>query len=265
MYNKLFSKIVRSSIWLEPDGTRIVWFMFIALMDEDGFVQFASVANVAHTARIELGAAEEAIKILEGPDANSADPDNDGRRIEKVPGGWMVLNSAKYRDLVTRDMIRQQTRERVKRHRDRSKPVTQCNAPVTQRNGKVTPSDTDTDTDTKKKKIGTLARPTIEQVIELIGETAGRDFFDYYESNGWRVGRNPMKSWKSAAQRWKRNQHLVNPTRPSFGRPKERAPSYPKMSEPRECSDEERERVLKIAAEEKEKLRLQLTPNNSEN
>ncbi len=248
MYNKLFSKIVTSSIWLEPTPTRIVWLMFIAMMNEDGFVQFASAANVAHTARITETEADEAIKILEGPDPNSADSDNDGRRIEKVPGGWMILNAHKYRDLVTRDMVRAQTRERVARHRQKLKG----NAHVTHSNGKVTPSDTDTDTE---KKRGAQARPTIEQVIELIGETAGRDFYDYYESNGWRVGRNPMKSWKAAAQRWKRNQSTVNPARPNFSRPKERAPSYPKMSETRECSDEERERVLAIAAEEKEKLK----------
>ncbi len=174
----------------------------------------------------------------------------------------MVLNSSKYRDLVTRDMIRQQTRERVKRHRDRSKPVTQRNADVTHSNGTVTPSDTDTDT--KKKIDRTLARPTIEQVVELIGETAGRDFYDYYESNGWRVGRNPMKSWKSAAQRWKRNQHIVNPTRPSFGRPKEKAPSYPPMTEKREATEDEYETMRRIAAEEKESLRKKLLTSNTE-
>jgi len=140
MYNKLFAKIVRSSIWLEPTPTRLIWFMFIALMDEDGFVQFASVANVAHTARVDEPEAEEAIKILESPDSNSADEDNAGRRIERVPGGWMVLNASKYRDLVTRDMIRQKTRERVARHRAKNKG----NGAVTLSNVEVTQSDTDT-------------------------------------------------------------------------------------------------------------------------
>lgn len=27
-------------------------------------------------------------------------------------------------------------------------------------------------------------------------------FYAYYESNGWRVGRNPMKNWKAAASGW---------------------------------------------------------------
>lgn len=29
--------------------------------------------------------------------------------------------------------------------------------------------------------------------------------WNYYESNGWRVGANPMKSWPAAMQNWKRN------------------------------------------------------------
>ncbi len=198
MYNKLFSKIVTSSIWLEPTPTRIVWLMFIALMNEDGFVQFASSANVAHTARITEPEAEEAIKILESPDANSADTDNDGRRIEKIPGGWMILNAGKYRDLVTREMMREQTRARVARHRAKLKG----NADVTPRNGSVTQSDTDT----KKKEGASKSRPqTIKDVVDFIGEKAGNEFWDYYESNGWRVGRNPMKDWKAAARRWQRN------------------------------------------------------------
>lgn len=30
-------------------------------------------------------------------------------------------------------------------------------------------------------------------------------FFDYYEGNGWKVGKNPMKDWKATARNWSRN------------------------------------------------------------
>jgi hypothetical protein len=30
-------------------------------------------------------------------------------------------------------------------------------------------------------------------------------FFDYYESNGWKVGRNPMRNWQAAMRNWKLN------------------------------------------------------------
>ena len=30
-------------------------------------------------------------------------------------------------------------------------------------------------------------------------------WLDYYKSNGWRVGKNPMKDWKAAVRTWERN------------------------------------------------------------
>lgn len=32
------------------------------------------------------------------------------------------------------------------------------------------------------------------------------EVWDYYESNGWRVGKNPMKDWKAVVRNWKRRQ-----------------------------------------------------------
>jgi hypothetical protein len=128
VYNKLFTKILDSSIWLETTPTRIVWLTFIACMDESGFVQFAAIGNVANRARVTLEEAQEAIKALENPDPESGDPDHEGRRIERVPGGWMVLNAEKHRQLVTRAVIQEQTRIRVRRHREKKR---NSNAPET--------------------------------------------------------------------------------------------------------------------------------------
>lgn len=139
MYNKIFTKILDSSIWLEPTTTRIVWLTLIAAMDEDGFVQFASVANLAHRAILSLEDTQKAVACLESPDENSSDPEFDGRRIERVAGGWVVLNAPKYRQLVTRAVIKEQTRKRVATHRAKIAG----NAPVTQGNETVTPSDSD--------------------------------------------------------------------------------------------------------------------------
>jgi len=147
MYNKIFTTILDSSIWLEPDATRLVWLTLIAAMDEDGMCQFASVANLAHRARVTLEAAKEAVTALEGVDENSSDPDNEGRRIERVPGGWIVLNAKKYRELVTRTVIKEQTRARVARHRAKRA----SNALKRTSNAVVTQSDTDSDTSEEDK------------------------------------------------------------------------------------------------------------------
>jgi len=35
-------------------------------------------------------------------------------------------------------------------------------------------------------------------------------FVDYYESNGWRVGKNAMKDWRAAVRTWERNSQQGN-------------------------------------------------------
>lgn len=157
MYNKLFSKILFSSIWVESYATRIVWVTFIAAMDEDGIVHLATTKNVAALAQVTVEEAERAIAVLEGPDASSASAEHDGRRIERFPGGWIVLNAKVYREMATRDQIRQRTAERVRRFRAndaRSKSVTvdqDCvtvgRHRVTLDPNRVTPSEAYTDTD----------------------------------------------------------------------------------------------------------------------
>jgi len=62
----------------------------------------------------------------------------------------------------------------------------------------------------KGKEITTTTRfekPTAVAVTEyaksLSFELNGQAFVDYYEANGWKVGRNPMKSWQAAVRTWK--------------------------------------------------------------
>lgn len=168
MYNKIFTKILDSSIWLEADATRLVWLTLIAAMDEDGFAQFASVPNLARRAIVSVEATEEAVHILEAPDPNSSDPDNDGRRIERVPGGWMILNACKYREIVTREIGKERTRIRVARHRKKKKAesnVTIGNDSVTPANDRVTQSEAYTDTDAEAQS---EAKESLE-CVELQG------------------------------------------------------------------------------------------------
>lgn len=143
MYNKLFTKILDSSIWLAPDPTRLVWITLIAAMDEDGNAMFACVDNLAIRARVTVEQAETAVRTFEEPDPKSGDPDNEGRRIERFPGGWHILNAHKYRMMVTKAVVREQTRVRTARWRAKQS-VTQSDgsdAHVTQCNENVTPSE----------------------------------------------------------------------------------------------------------------------------
>ena len=54
--------------------------------------------------------------------------------------------------------------------------------------------------------------PTVEEVKAYCNEKGytGVDperFVDYYTSNGWRVGKNPMKDWKAAVRNWNGKEH----------------------------------------------------------
>lgn len=54
-----------------------------------------------------------------------------------------------------------------------------------------------------------FVKPTLAEVQAYCRERNNNvdpeGFIAYYESNGWRVGKNPMKNWKSAIVTWERN------------------------------------------------------------
>ena len=113
--------------------------------------------------------------------------------------------------------------ERVRRHRQKEKAL-QCNTSVTQlkqscnveiekeiekeielelekENEKKASADAPTP---KKRK--RFVKPSLQELEEYISEKgyviSAEDFLAYYESNGWKVGRNPMKSWTAALAMW---------------------------------------------------------------
>lgn len=63
----------------------------------------------------------------------------------------------------------------------------------------------------KKSKITRFSKPTIEEIQEycnLRNNNVNADkFFNYYESVGWKVGKNPMKDWKACVRTWERNNY----------------------------------------------------------
>ena len=52
--------------------------------------------------------------------------------------------------------------------------------------------------------------PTLEEVKAYCKERGNKvdpeRWFDYYTSNGWKVGKNPMKDWKAAVRTWERGE-----------------------------------------------------------
>jgi hypothetical protein len=120
-FTKLVPEIVNSSIWNESAEIRCVWIAMLATKDERGYIR-GNVASMARTANVSIDSAREAITKFQQPDAESNTPDNDGRRIQAVPGGWFVLNHALYRG---KD-YREYEAERKKEYRDKHKMSGTC-------------------------------------------------------------------------------------------------------------------------------------------
>jgi hypothetical protein len=131
-YTKLFSSIVTSTIWVETDRTRIVWITMLALADKNGEVQ-ASIPGLARIAGVPVADCEEAVAKFLAPDPYSRTPDDEGRRIEKIDGGWALINHAKYREMASREQSKEAAAKRQNRKRERSRdasrPVTLSHAP----------------------------------------------------------------------------------------------------------------------------------------
>lgn len=95
-YTKLFSTLTTSTIWSESLATRVVWITMLAMSNKDGEVS-ASVPGLARVANVTMAECESALAVFLSPDPYSRTPAHEGRRIETIPGGWRLLNHAKYR------------------------------------------------------------------------------------------------------------------------------------------------------------------------
>lgn len=64
-----------------------------------------------------------------------------------------------------------------------------------------------------------FSKPTIDQLVDFINKNSlrvdARVFYNYYESNGWKVGRNPMEQWDKALWSWHYREQNEHPEKKS--------------------------------------------------
>lgn len=79
-------------------------------------------------------------------------------------------------------------------------------------------NDNDIDIKKSKGKTSRFTPPTIQEIQDYIKEKGysvdAEAFFAFYDSNGWLVGKNKMKSWKSAITTWAKREEK-QPQRPT--------------------------------------------------
>jgi hypothetical protein len=191
-WTKLFNTIVTSSIWQADDATRLVWITMLATKNANGIVE-ASIIGLAYIARVSLENCQRAIKVLESPDPYSRTAEHEGRRIEKVSGGWKILNHELYREKGRSVERREYLRQKQAEHRARIKQECQPMSTNVNRDKPISDTDTDTDINTTIPPIspqgdegGKLPNSGNQKISEAV-----QQIFDYWNSYAGRSVEKP--------------------------------------------------------------------------
>mgnify|MGYP003627826165 CR=1 FL=1 len=120
MFVKLFNQILDSSI---ADDRRLRHFFTDILLcsDAQGYVMMTEAA-ISRRIGTTIDEVTWGLAELMKPDPRSKTPDHEGRRIEAVEGsgyGWRVINFETYKSLRSNEDMRDKTKERVRKFRDK--------------------------------------------------------------------------------------------------------------------------------------------------
>lgn len=210
-YTKLFSEIVTSTIWQESNDCRVLWITMLALKDETQVCR-ATVPALAKLCNISNQECEKFLEKFQAPDKYSRSQDFEGRRIEQVDGGWLILNGQKYRDMLRgqerRDYIRQKVAEHRARTASSKQPVNKCK----QGNQCKPIAEAEAETETKREGSGGSLSPSVEaerpslkewseycQRIGLADMAYAKDKFLAAEADNW----SRKDNWRAYAARCK--------------------------------------------------------------
>ena len=99
-------------------------------------------------------------------------------------------------------------RQRIETDRTNVRQISDKTPPEIEKELEIEKDSSAKSTTTKRKR---FEKPTLSQIeqycIERNNNVNAEQFFDYYESNGWKVGKNSMKDWKAAVRTWERNRY----------------------------------------------------------
>jgi hypothetical protein len=115
---KIYGSIIRSTVWQTAPHVKLTWVTMLILADSEGRVE-GSIPGLANTAGVTIEQVEEALELFRQPDKYSRTKDHDGRRIQDIRGGWLVLNHNLYRDMRTETQQKEAARQQ--RYREKKK------------------------------------------------------------------------------------------------------------------------------------------------
>ena len=154
---------------------------------------------------------EQAISELCEPDVKSRSPEHDGRRlIKKTEFAYFVPTYLKYQNIrnegdrreymknYMRDYRKNQQENDVKVNGKLSKPPLAHSYADSNSYSVIKIKDAKASSAFKKPQIVDVQMYCRERVNNIDPSA----FMDFYESNGWKVGKNPMKDWRAAVRTW---------------------------------------------------------------
>lgn len=191
-----------------PASTQCLYFHMLLRADDDGFLKNAK--TIMRT----VGASPDDIKLLIAK-----------QYLIPFDTGIMVIKHWRIHNYIKKDRYKPTDCDEIKLLEVNEKGEYVLAEPVRSQVGSnMEPQDRDRveigkDRDSSRKRRSAndsttaaqkFKKPTLEELKAYITENrytfSAEAFMDYYESNGWKVGRNPMKSWQAACRTWQRHE-----------------------------------------------------------
>lgn len=216
---RMMSKsVIDTDMFLDmPASTQCLYFHMLLRADDDGFLKNAK--TIMRT----VGASPDDVKLLIAK-----------QYLIPFDTGIMAIKHWRIHNYIKKDRYKPTDCEEIKLLEVNEKGEYVLAEPVRNQVGSnMEPQDRDRDRDRLEIEIGKdrdsressrkrssannsttaaqkFKKPTLEELKAYIAENrytfSAEAFMDYYESNGWKVGRNPMKSWQATCRTWQRHE-----------------------------------------------------------
>lgn len=205
--------VIDTDMFLDmPASTQCLYFHMLLRADDDGFLKNAK--TIMRT----VGASPDDIKLLIAK-----------QYLIPFDTGIMAIKHWRIHNYIKKDRYKPTDCEEIKLLEVNEKGEYVLAEPVRSQVGSnMEPQDRDRDRDrleigkdrdsSRKRSSANnsttaaqkFKKPTLEELKAYIAENSytfsAEAFMDYYESNGWKVGRNPMKSWQATCRTWQRHE-----------------------------------------------------------
>lgn len=126
--------------------------------------------------------------------------------IETINGVITIPKWEVHQNIERMEQIKQQRKEINARYYQKTKALGDSKTSCKTHSDATDKSREDKNREDKSIESKRFTRPTLDEIRSYCAENGlavnAERFMDYYDANGWKVGRNPMKDWKATCRNW---------------------------------------------------------------